>query len=807
MFLLLGRRCLELLENSFGRATLAVTASRLHTFARYCIVLLSLLAIFALAACSRGEDFEPPAGFVPDFVPPVGASASLLGGQMLHGHTLVAQNDNLRLYLYEARLSIIIEDIATGAYMRSTVDYARDADNNLWQGLYMSGVTLDYIVGLNVHFARACLYHTVHELEVLYQENGFSANVFFPEIEIGYTLIVTLQEDGFTAEIPQASIVENDPHVTVGAIYVFPFLGHSYLGGDAGYMFVPDGQGAIIKLQDNEGRFHTPFNEPVFGSNPGIEVDVMPSMFGDFIMTIEPEMVIMPVYGMVHTGRGIGFLGVIESGYENASVMAFPNGVSTNFDWASAMFTYSHVYQQPMGMQSGFVSTRTPRPNRIDIKMRYIFVTGDDATYTGLAVAYREFLYNSGAFGAAVMDDFRTGIDFLGLEQRDWALFRLNVEMTTFAQAEDIVETLASHGVDNLFVRFDGWTPRGSMISLPTRGFSPARALGGNRGINNLQDTVNAHGGIMQLVVNPLDIYVSANTFESMNAMRRITGRTADFYGGAIRLTTPSRTLELSERIAQDFADNGFTADVVRVTSFLTAYSENGEYLCRTDNAVLARQAVAAFGEAYNAPALTAPFAYLWQYASALTHMPSTGSGYLFTYRHVPFLSIATSGKIPVYFETVNFQANQRRFFLNLVETGARPMFLITAEDAAYLRHTYRNDIFSSQFDLYEEMIVEYHHALSYLHSHIGGASIQRRYVDGSTVRIMWSNGVWVYLNYGSNDVDINGVHVGAMSHVIIDSLGNSLERTKMLPDSETFSCALLGFQGSLTQYAGGGRG
>jgi len=732
-------------------------------------------ALLLLAACSRGGgDVAPPAGHVPEYIPPQGAAVSLLAhtGQSLHGHDLVAENDNFLLYLYEPRLSIIIQHRESGAYMRSTVDTPRDTDNNLWQGLYMSGVTLDYIVGINVHFARACLLHTLHELTVFYRQDGFSAQVFFPEIEIGYTLVVTLEEDGFTAEIPQSSIFENNPHITVGAFYVFPFLGHSYLGQDEGYMFIPDGQGAIIKLQDNEGRFNTPFSEPVFGSNPGLEIDISPFMFSNFVFTIEPEMIIMPVYGMVHTARQIGFLGVIESGYENAVIEAFPNGVSTGFDWISSRFIYSHVIQQPTGMQSGFVSTRTPRPNRIDLRMRYIFVTGDQATYTGLAVAYREYLTKIGAFASAQMDAYRTAIDFLGIEQRDWALFRLNVGMTTFGQAEDILRTLANNGVDRVFTRFDGWTARGSIISLPTRGFNPSGSLGGQRGLNSLQDTVAELGGNLTLVVNPLDIYVDANTFESFNAMRRVTGRTADFMGGTMRVTTPTRTLELSERLARELGGRGFAADIIRMPSFLTAYSEGGTYFDRADNAELFRQAAAAFEYHFEAPALTTPFAYLWQYARALTVMPSTGSGYLFTYRHVPFLSIATSGMIPVYFEHVNFQANQRRFFLNLVETGARPMFLITEEDAALLRHTPRNDIYSSQFELYKDLIIAMHHELSYLHEHIDNASIVRRYVDGHIVRIQWSNGLWVYLNYGRDGAVVNGVSIGPMSYVIGGSHG-----------------------------------
>ena len=727
--------------------------------------LIILVLLLLLCACkSTTWDGIPPAGIIPEYIPPAGASESLLinTGRTLHDHVLVAENENFSMYLYEPRLSLIIQDRKSGAYMRSSPPEPLSQDNNLWQGLYMSGVTLDYIEGFNNFFSRACLMHTEHKMEIFYSANGFSAKIFFPEIEIGYTVIVTLTENGFTAEIPQSSIMENNPLITVGAFYLFPFLGYSYRGQDEGYMFIPDGQGALIKLQDNERRFNIPFSESVFGWNPGLETSTAPTSFQGFNFTVQPELILMPVYGMLHTDKQIGFLGVIESGYENATIEAFPNGVSTDFDWISARFIYSHVFQQPMGMQSGFVPSRTPRPNRIDAKMRFIFVVREDATYAGLAVAYRNFLTDSGAFKNAKMDDFRIGIDFLGVEQRDWALFRLNVNMTTFEQAEDIIRSLYDSGVNRVFTRYSGWTRRGSVVSLPTRSYNPAGSLGGSSGLISLQNTVHELGGELVLEVNPLDIYVNANAFESLNAMRLVTGRTAEFSGGNMRITSPPRTLEISRNLAHELGRRDFLVDIASVPSLLTSFSHGGTFFCRSDSAELFRQSVIAFDES---PALSSPFAYLWGYSRALTHMPSTDSGYLFTYKSIPFLSIATSGKIPVYLDYVNFQANQRRFFLNLVETGVRPMFLITAEDSADLRFTYRNEVYSSMFDMYEEQIIQWNNELSELHKLVGDASIIHYNVDGNTVMVGWSNGLWVYINYGRVATNINGVEVNAMSY------------------------------------------
>jgi len=734
----------------------------IFTFSLLIVILLSF------SGCNINQiAADPPAGLIPDFVPPTGEAQSLLAhtGRVLHGHMLVAENDFYALYLNESTLGIIIRDVVTGAYMRSTVAEADEADNAMWQGLYLSGVSLDIQTGLNVHLTRADLVNTNRSLNIRFREDGFSAQVYFPEFQIGYTLIVTLTDVGFTAEIPQASIHEGDPNLTVGSFYVFPFLGYTRLGDEEGYMVIPDGQGALISLDYNEGRLATPFNEPVFGRNVGLEGDTMLAAFQGFSFMNDVEQVLMPVFGMVHTDREIGFLGVISSGAENAFIEAWPNGVSTSFNWTSARFVYRHLFSQPTGMTSSVIATRTPRPNRIDIKLSFLFVGGDQANYTGLALRYREYLAVNGAFNSAVMDDFSIGLTFLGSEQREWALFRLNVNMTTFEQAEYILRDLASEGVTGINVRFDGWARGGSTLSLPIRGFNPAGNLGGRNDLVRLRDAAEELGGQLTLLVDPLSIYTWAQPIESLNGMRRVTGRTADFFvpNGTMRLATPSRVVELSERTATALNENGFVADVTGIANFLTSYSEDNTFFCRTDSAVMFDYAVSMF----DAPVLTRPNANLWQYGRALVDMPLRGSGYLSVYREIPFLSIVTSGKIPVYLEYVNFHPNQRRFFLNLVETGARPMFMITEVDPAYLRLTNRNDVYSSEYSLYRARIIRYHNELSALHAYIAGANIIGHEADGHLVQVTYDNGVRIYINYGSTDAVINGIAVEAMSYVV----------------------------------------
>jgi hypothetical protein len=726
------------------------------------IILLGILTV--CAACSPTHGSAPPAGDIPPHVPPAGSPVNAAERHAeLDGHVLVAENAQFEMYLKEATLGLIIRDKVSGAHMRSTAAEPNEGDNPMWRGFYQSGVVMRFLRGTNINMTQMDFINNEHTITMFYRPDGFSADIYFPEAEIAYTLTVTLTDSGFSAEIPQSSIREGNPDLVVGEFYVYPFLGYSTLGEDEGYMFIPDGQGALIELKDNERRFPAPFMGDVFGDNAGLRLF---SSFSSYL--VPPEKILMPVYGMVHTEKGIGFLGIIESGAENAVIEAWPNGASTHFDWISARFVYRHVFMQPTGQTSGTVQTRTERSNRIDIKIRFAFVTGDDAGYDGLALRYRGFLQETGAFASASDDGFRTQIDFFGQEKRNWALFKLDVNMTTFREAADILEQLSEAGVKEPFVVYSGWQSGGATGGVPNTGSSPASGLGGTGGLRYLAKKAEEEGAKLLLLNDLLYVNPDSHPFLAMSAIRRITGRTIEMeIGGPVffdmRYLSPFRAVELAARAVDRHKKFGaYGVSLIGTTDFLTAFRDRA-YYDRADNAALYRDLTSQFADAFPL-ALNRAFANQWEFASYMVNMPAGGSRYVYTSEEVPFLAIALSGQIPVYAEYTNFQANQREFFLKLVESGMRPSFLLTAESPSLLQHTNSRNIYSSDYTLYMETIADYDAILRGLHEKIGGASITGHKRAGDLVTVTYGNGLTVYVNFSREPVlTASGRTVGAL--------------------------------------------
>jgi hypothetical protein len=234
-----------------------------------------------------------------------------------------------------------------------------------------------------------------------------------------------------------------------------------------------------------------------------------------------------------------------------------------------------------------------------------------------------------------------------------------------------------------------------------------------------------------------------------------------------LNLLTPPRALSLAKSGAVTFSKAGIQGVALTgTTKNLTAFKEDGTYYDRLNAALL----YAGVAEAYSGElptALDRAGAYQWRYASALVNMPMGGSDYVYTAMEIPFLSIVCSGVMPIYAEYTNFQANQDEFFLKLIETGARPAFLITDADPSLLQDTNSNTIYSARYDLYREQIIAYDRFFKELLGKIGDAHITVHERSGNGVYVEYSNGLALRLNYGEPVIPVRGQPVRPYSYMI----------------------------------------
>lgn len=210
-------------------------------------------------------------------IAPLNATGVKAAGKEINGHAFVCENDLYRLYMNEEDLSVVIESKANGAFMESSISYDDGKSNNTWLAAMKSALVLTMING-NTDTKQADLINDNVTKKISYVNDGFDAEVFWTKYQFGMTLSVRLTADGMTAYIPDSSIKENGKDYQIGSISIYPYMGTSYLDDKEGYMFIPDGNGALIYLDDKEGRFASGYSAMIYGKDSGFDESDTTSM-------------------------------------------------------------------------------------------------------------------------------------------------------------------------------------------------------------------------------------------------------------------------------------------------------------------------------------------------------------------------------------------------------------------------------------------------------------------------------------------------------------------------------------------------
>lgn len=689
----------------------------------------------------------------------------------IDGHSFLIENDFYELYLKKENLSFIIRDKHTGAVMYSTIEKPVKS-NEEWTNFMQSSFVMEYLVGTNIVVYRADMYSGNPDIDLDITSDGFEAKISYAELEISYEVKVTLTDQGIQVEVPQDKIEEKSDKFKIAGLYIYPFLGYSKLGERDGYMFIPDGSGGLIHLEDNNGKYKQPYSEMVYGEDAGIDDPYVLSLFNDMDPFNNPEKILAPVFGMVQTDSEIGYLGIVEEGKFNAKIEAYPNGAILPYNWITSKFIYRQFYNQPTSQDSGTMVVRQKNRNNFDIKVRYDFVSQDKANYMGLAATYRDYLLDEKLI-TKKEDDFHIRVDLLGTDLEKSLLFKKNVPMTTFTQASDIYEKLQKNGVENILSVYKGWQDKGYYGGLPIRSFQPESELNVGLSLLELTDKAEKNGIDLFLYHDALRINLEELGNTRYKVMKKFNKRTYEenVYGNVYRsfhYLHPDSSATIMKKMAREYEDQAIENIMLSgISNELFSYSEGSKEFDRVTTKDYFESIVSDYSNQFHL-VLEQPFSYLWDYSNAILDLPTKSSDYVFTDEDIPFIALTLKGIIPMYAEYTNFQANQQEFFLQLVEQGLYPSFYITHEDPSKLLYTNSSHIYSSKFERYEEMIKDYYEEFEKIHKQTRDAKIQGYERDNGITKVSYDNGVIIYINYEEQTKTFDDQTIDGLSYKVV---------------------------------------
>ena len=686
-------------------------------------------------------------------------------------YELMAESDTYKLYFYEPRFSIILENKTTGKIIESTLsDEQDDGDSNAgWNARMKSGLDIAVIKGIQ-NTLQANMNSTENTVQTTKIDNGFSSKIYFTPYKFGFTVNVTIEGSDLVVTIPDDSIIEEQEGTYISSISVFPFMGYSFLDKQEGYMLIPDGHGALIDLDNKEGRYVTGFSQMIYGSDSGfVESDTKTYLWEELDMLQDASQVIAPVFGMAHTKDQKGYLAIVEKGEKRAYIEAQPNGAMVNYNRCFARFLIRDLFVQPLNnSNTGTVPRAEEDRTHSDLQVRYMLLSGDEVNYSTMAAKYREYLLNNGSL-VKKDSSYNSRVDFLGTERENFLLGTRAVTMTTTDDIKDIFGELKSSGVESLLSVYKGWQD-GGLYDLPMSKYNADGHIGGDSDLKDLIKDSESSNYKMYLYNDALRLNPSTNTF-NFNTIKKVNKRAfeervwADVYKKFNYLTPESSVEDFTSFVESMNNKELNRVALAGISNTLFSYSYKSSYYTRNNTADAYTKAVSDLDEKADM-AMEAPNAYMWKNADAFLDMPLGSSDYMYVDHEIPFLSMVLKGVMPMYSEYINFEANKQEFFLQMVEAGVYPSFYLTAENSSKLIRTNSADLYSTEYTTYKDAVIDYDKKLRELNAQLGDANIVKHETKGDGIKaVTYSNGVKVFVNYTNTQQIVDGVTVEAMSY------------------------------------------
>ncbi len=696
----------------------------------------------------------------------------------------MAEDDELELYLEPETLAIAIRVKANG-YVYASYNFndtfvgKSDAVINPMK----SGVTLDLYKEstpvstsyLDMNPIATGDLVAAAESTIQPITNGFKAKIDFnhPEIMIRFDLNVQLENGNLVVNIPADSIVEYNPNIWDSAeqfyilrnIVVFPYFGSTRSEND-GYVFIPDGSGALISLE-SAPETKASFSLDVYGDDLGY----MSPTFRVRALSIKPiERVTMPIFGMVHDVGNTGFYVIGEEG-ASYSELNFKSAGLIN-DYYSTYFKYryreSYEQYQSRSNEDQYRIAFQDDINDYDVTLRYNFLSGNDADYVGMAKSYQSYLLDNDQLGPKNRTEYSetpTKIDFIGTEITQGILSTKTQEATTYNEIVDTLKTLEQDGYTEVLTSLKTFDMRNSGYR-----FDIFRQLGGKNDFKDMMEYFEASDIAFSYYIDYTRSYESYSRKHAQTLSKREIYHvelSRMFFAHLVNDT--SYYLEF----AQDDVDEMKEYNIESVTlsgldrAIYTSYKDGIKY--STENINEVNDTLAYFNDNGITTGMYLPDAYMYQYVNEYYDAPLSSSDFSFIVASVPFVQLVLGGYVDMYSPYLNFASDEEITLLRLVEYGVFPSYILTGGSTYDIKKTNSSNVYISEYGILKNRMDLYYAKINEgLTSTIGKEMIDHIFLASGVVLVEYDDGTQLIINYNDEVVTVDTTLVPAKGYVVI---------------------------------------
>ena len=641
---------------------------------------------------------------------------------------------------------------------------------------------------------------TADDIAAEYEKLGYTSTTSDGVAEFTIPLEYKLTDKGFTAEVDASNISFDRSTYILCSVTILPYF-NAATQYEAGYDFIPDGSGALVRYEDVTSK----------GSTSSIDVSLYGNDNSYYEMSTKiEEQATMPVFGQVlnELPYKSGFFAIIE----NSEAVASITSKHDTYHSVSAKFSLAPIDKTTItstgditdiGLKTDTVFTEKCTVNYYMLTDKALqddlSISGFETSYVGMAKLYRDVLTANGTIEKMTDAEANKGaklfLEVFGsmkVEKRYATIpLTVNDSLTTFDQVMLIQDELHNAGIGPMNFILTGFANEGLSAKYPTK-IKWLGSVGGKSGFEKLLKDAKDKGYEVSPnfdFVTSTYLYGNDNIKYKKHGARRLDERyTVKFlYDPAFQSNAIIGGIVISsgsyEYAYEKFAKSAkkYDMDNLSVSTLGTELNSDfnkKDFIYRTESMENAANLLAKLsGKVQSSTAykllVETGNSYTYDYVSYITKASLDSSRRRVESEAVPFTGMVLHGSIVFTGNALNMEGDADYTFLKTLENGANLYFTIAYENVEYLKLNWNfNEYYSVSYDLWKDYIIakyaEYSSVMgskqnSYIEDHqflntseADGTFTVCRHdnkgaIENSTVvRVEYANGEGFFLNYNS---------------------------------------------------------
>ncbi len=591
-------------------------------------------------------------------------------------------------------------------------------------------------------------------------DNGIELIYYFLKYKISVPVDFYLADDSLKISIDASKIVEGNENFKIVSAYPAPNMFRVSDKCENGYLFLPVGNGALMKTQDSSDL------EKEYNDGPSNYI----SLDTDGVINL-PQTARMPVFGLKEDNNAMFCIAEKSSG----SMGIDASSGSRNSDYAKVkpnLFFVDYDYTLGRSKTSGYIRQLSDRSNNVATIGCY-FLENENADYMGMADCYRNYLNRKGFIKKSDFIESPYTVDILGGVMSTTSVLGIPVKklktLTTLESAKDIVSDMYKETSYKPTVCLSGYGETGINYGQIAGGFTISSKLGNKKQIKAIEDYASSNKIPLYFSFEMSKFAKSGKGFGySSDSAKTAVLHSADKYFADIPLGVndtdseyrilargkQGKVLQKVLKTTEKFGISGINLSTLGSVAYSDynknkvyplsdkTESENKNYIEKIRKN---KKSVSGKASAYFAAGLL----------DTVFDLDIGGNGHFSMDYEVPFYQMVFSDVTPLYTNSVNTADNPEKVIAAAAATGMGIGFsLIDEFDLSYMESK-AEKLYACCYDANKERIKEYVNKIAEVYSATSGSRIvDYKIFDNGLSVTTFKNGKVVYVNNSSVTVD-----------------------------------------------------